>query len=322
MLDEIRWGILGCGDVTERKSGPAFNKVPGSRLVAVMRRDAGKAADYARRHQVPTWFSDADALIEAEDVNAVYIATPPGSHCELALRVAAAGKPCYVEKPMARTGAECLQMVEAFERAGLPLFVAYYRRALPHFMQVKSLIDSGKLGRLMELRYRFASGRLRDPSTLAEWRFQPEHSGGGLFWDLGSHALDLFDFWLGPLDTVRGSTRKFHRQSPVEEWAGLQFEAGGAQGSASWNFVSPVSEDTIRLTFELGEITCSCFGPSTIYLTDFEGATSQTPFELPENIQLPLITQMVSALRTGSPAVNTGAAAMRTNQVIDQVARI
>src|SRR5258706_209253 len=142
----IRWGILGCGAVCEVKSGPGFQKAQGSELVAVMRRDRQRAEDFAARHAVPAAYDDADALIADPKVDAVYIASPPGNHLELSLKVAAAGKPAYVEKPMARNHAECLRMVEAFERAKQPLFVAYYRRALDRFVKAKQLLESGQLG--------------------------------------------------------------------------------------------------------------------------------------------------------------------------------
>src|SRR6476661_686572 len=116
--DMIQWGIIGCGDVTEVKSGPAFNKVPNSSLVAVMRRDAAKAADYAARHAVPRWYSDARELLADPEVDAVSIATPPSSHMDLALLACAAGKPTMVEKPMALDHAQCVRMVEAFRTAG------------------------------------------------------------------------------------------------------------------------------------------------------------------------------------------------------------
>jgi len=142
----VRWGILGCGDVCEVKSGPGFQQAEGSELAAVMRRDRALAEDFARRHGVPAFYGDAEQLIADPNVSAVYIATPPGSHCELALKVAKAGKPAYVEKPMARTHSECLRMIAAFEQANVPLFVAYYRRALPRFLKVKEIIASGRLG--------------------------------------------------------------------------------------------------------------------------------------------------------------------------------
>ncbi len=154
----IRWGILGCGDVCEVKSGPAFQKLEGSALQAVMRRNGELARDFAKRHGVSSAYDDAQQLIDDPKVDAVYIATPPGSHEALARKVAAAGKPAYVEKPMARNHAECERMIEAFDKANVPLFVAYYRRALPRFLKVKELIDDGQLGRITGISARFASG--------------------------------------------------------------------------------------------------------------------------------------------------------------------
>ena len=201
--DVVRWGIIGCGDVTEVKSGPGFRKAAGSQLVAVMRRDAAKAADYAKRHGVPRWYADADALIADAEVDAVYIATPPESHAEYALKVAAAGKPAYVEKPMARHAAECDRMVEAFTRAKLPLYVAYYRRRLPRFLKAEELIKSGALGRVTSVSY-----RLTQPQHLSSesWRVEAKLAGAGHFLDVGSHALDLIDYLLGPLNEVTGTT--------------------------------------------------------------------------------------------------------------------
>src|SRR5688572_4404129 len=191
--DTIRWGIIGCGDMTEVKSGPGFRLAERSELVAVMRRDGAKAANYAKRHDVPRWYDDADKLIRDPEVDAVYVATPPGSHLEYALRVAAAGKPCYMEKPMARSAAECQQMVDAFARAGQPLFVAYYRRGLPRFRKILELIESGRLGRLHAVSHVY-QGRAQAPQPggpkvpRAGWRESVEESGGGLFLDLGSHV--------------------------------------------------------------------------------------------------------------------------------------
>lgn len=320
LLPEVKWGILGCGDVTERKSGPAFNQVEGSRLVAVMRRNADAAADYAKRHGVPRWYSDADELIHDPEVNVVYIATPPGSHAELALKVAAAGKPCYVEKPMARNPAECAAMVEAFEKAGLPLFVAYYRRALPHFQWVKGIIDSGELGTLRQVRAAYTNGHQLDKSTLDGWRFNPEISGGGLFWDLGSHALDLFDYWLGPLTQVHG-----HRFPPegVEECVAMNALGGdGVSLSAIWSFVSRVTDDSVILDFTEGRIHCGIFTEPVVRVRSAAGEEYEKRFELPTAIQHHLIADIVRSLRTGSAPLSTGTSGMRTNRVIDGVAAI
>ena len=150
----VRWGILGCGDVTEVKSGPGFRKAAGSELVAVMRRNGALARDYAQRHGVAQWYDSAQALIEDPGVDAVYIATMPDTHCDYALAAAAAGKPALVEKPMARNTAECDRMVAAFAAAGLPLYVAYYYRSLPYIRKVAELLQAGAIGRVSGVTYR------------------------------------------------------------------------------------------------------------------------------------------------------------------------
>lgn len=198
----VRWGIIGCGDVTEIKSGPGFQKAANSQLVAVMRRNSALAADYARRHGVARWYDDAEALIHDPAVDAVYIATHPETHAEYARMVAAAGKPAYVEKPMARHTPECDRMIEAFARAGQKLFVAFYRRCLPRFVQVKQLLAAGALGQPTEVRCHLAAPNHRDAG--GAWRLDAARSGGGLLLDLGSHALDLLDHLFGPLSNVSG----------------------------------------------------------------------------------------------------------------------
>jgi predicted dehydrogenase len=320
-MNAIRWGILGCGDVTEVKSGPALSKVPNSSLVAVMRRDGDKAADYAKRHGVPLWYDSVDALIADAEVNAVYIATPPGSHCELALKVAAAGKPCYVEKPMARNSEECQRMVQAFETARLPLFVAYYRRGLPHFTYIKTLIESGQFGALLSLNYRYANGQQRNGSAPDSWRFQPETSGGGLFWDLGSHALDLFDWWLGPLGSVQGHLITRSQESPVEELVAMTAVAGAAVSvAADWNFISTQARDDVTLEFERARVTCSVFGSTDVCIQSADAMQDVIKRPHSEHIQFDLITNIVDSLRTGAPALSTGITAARTNHVMDQIA--
>ena len=190
----INWGIIGCGNVTEVKSGPAFNKVEGSRLIAVMRRNRSLAEDYARRHNVPKVYSDANDLINDKDINAVYIATPPGSHMEYAIAAIKAGKPVYIEKPMAVNYAQCLKINETAQKYNVPVFVAYYRRALPGFLKVKDLIESGSIGKVRLIQIQLFKAPSEDEkSGILPWRVDPAISGGGHFFDLGCHQLDYFD---------------------------------------------------------------------------------------------------------------------------------
>src|SRR5262249_30657416 len=133
----IGWGVIGCGDVVDRKAGVALRTIPGSSIVTVMRRTADEARQFAQRHGVAHWTTNADEVIEHPAVNAIYVATPPEHHLEYALRVCAAGKPCLVEKPAGRSETECRQMVDVFRQAGVPFYVSYYRRHLAKFRKVK-----------------------------------------------------------------------------------------------------------------------------------------------------------------------------------------
>jgi 1,5-anhydro-D-fructose reductase (1,5-anhydro-D-mannitol-forming) len=198
-MKTVRWGIIGCGNVTEVKSGPAFQQAEGSELVAVMRRDAALAEDYARRHGVPRWYADAEALIADPEVDAVYIATPPHMHRPYTLAAARAGKPVYVEKPMALNAAECREMIDACEAARVPLFVAYYRRSLPRFLKVKELVDGGAIGAVRTVQITLTQPLALPDGGELPWRVRPEIAGGGHFVDLASHTLDFLDYVLGPI---------------------------------------------------------------------------------------------------------------------------
>ncbi len=322
-MTNIRWGIIGCGDVTEVKSGPAFQKVKGSALVAVMRRNAAKAADYAARHHVPRWYSDADALIADREVDAVYVATPPGQHEMYALRAAAAGKLCYVEKPMARNTAEARRMVDVFRGRNLPLFVAYYRRALPRFVKAKEILNSGLLGTLHTIRYRYADAQMRRREDPIPWRLQAEHAGAGLFLDLGSHAIDLLDFFLGPLQGVAGKAVNISHQYAVEDQVEMTFTTvAGLSASAGWSFSGERSEDQYQFAGDGGELRFSCFGKEPLRLRHASGQEEVFDLPNPPHVQQPLIQSIVNALRGdggGADSLSTGETAIRTQQVMDTV---
>ncbi|MCK5704399.1 MAG: Gfo/Idh/MocA family oxidoreductase, partial [Cyclobacteriaceae bacterium] len=178
--DTIKWGIIGCGNVTEIKSGPAFQKVDNSEIIAVMRRVGEKAADYAKRHHVSKWYDDADKLIADPEINSIYVATPPSSHAEYAIKSMKAGKPVYVEKPMAMNANECQQMIDVSKETGIPLFVAYYRRALPYFVKLKELIDMNAIGDIKMINVILHLPTKKEELEGApRWRVDPSISGGG-----------------------------------------------------------------------------------------------------------------------------------------------
>ena len=317
-MKTIGWGIIGCGNVTEVKSGPAFGKITDSQLVAVMRRDVRLAEDYARRHGVKRWYADADALIADPEVTAVYVATPVGSHLEYALKVCAAGKPCYVEKPMTRNAAEARVMVEAFKAAKLPLFVAYYRRGLARFRKVRELVASGAIGTLSGLSYRCAAAAYQQNGELP-WRLKAELSGGGLVMDIGCHTLDILDFIAGPLMDATGAAANVASAYEVEDSVVMQFRLmSGGLGTASWNFASAQAEETIVIAGTQGRITISTFGQEPVRL---ERGKDAELFDLPHppHIQQPLIGTIVDQLLGRGVCPSTGETALRTTLLLDRV---
>jgi 1,5-anhydro-D-fructose reductase (1,5-anhydro-D-mannitol-forming) len=243
------------------------------------------------------------------------VATPPDTHASYALAAAAAGKPAYIEKPMARHAPECDRMVEAFDGANLPLFVAYYRRRLPCFLKVADLLRAGAIGRLTGVTYRLAEPHHRKGGM---WRTDAAIAGAGHFLDVGSHALDLLDFILGPLGEVKGTAANLASDYDVEDNVALTFRAGGASGSMSWNFASTVSDDTMRLSGTEGEITFSMFTSRPVKLEDASGVRL---FDLPypPHVGLPLIQSVVDDLLGRGECPSTGVSARRTSRVMDGV---
>ncbi|MFD2627544.1 Gfo/Idh/MocA family protein [Oceanobacillus kapialis] len=323
-LDQVKWGIIGCGAVTEVKSGPAFQKVENSELVAVMRRNGALAEDYAKRHHVQKWYDDADALLNDPEVNAVYIATPPGSHKEYALKAAAAGKAVYVEKPMAVNFTECEEMIAACKTAGVPLYVAYYRRAQTRFLKVKELLDNNAIGDVRFVntsQYRKVSDEVKSGKELP-WRLQPALSGGGLFFDLASHTLDMLDFLLGPIKDVQGiaSNQAGYYKAEDIVTGTYQFHSG-VHGVGSWCFSAFENVDVNEIIGSEGKITFSTFGDDPIVLTTAQGQ-QEWSFKRPEHVQQPLITTIVEELTgKGGTSPSTGANGARTNWVLDALAK-
>jgi len=325
-LTEVRWGIIGTGDVCEVKSGPAFNLVSRSKLVAVMRRDGRKAADYAKRHEVPKWYDDADKLIYDPDINAIYIATPPGSHAEYTFKAAAAGKPVYVEKPMARTYQECLTMIDACKRAEVPLFVAYYRRRLPNFLKIKELVEEGAIGDIRFVDIKLLKTLKPDivgaSGSKDNWRVFPEIAGGGYFYDLASHQLDFLDYLFGPVTEAQGYALNQAGLYPAEDIVtGSFYFENGVIGQGTWCFTTSSVSNLEKTTIvgSKGQISFSYFGDGTVTLEVGGRKKEIIPFMLPRHIQMPLINTIVGELLGTDTCPSTGITGSRTNWVMEKL---
>ena len=320
----VRWGMIGCGAVTEVKSAPALQTVPGSALVAVASRTPARARDWAARHGVARVYDDPARLLDDPDINAVYVATPPDAHADWARRAARAGKRViYVEKPLARTGAEARALVAACEAAGARLFVAYYRRALPAFLRIRDWLNEGAIGAVravrVELRRPARPEDLR-PDRLP-WRVRPDISGGGYFVDLGAHQLDLLDFLLGPLTDVRGRAENRGGLYPAEDTVDAAWRhPGGVIGAGEWRFVAPPGETCERgeIAGERGVIEFSFFGPEPVRLVNDQGC-QEVRLPPPPHIQAPLLGALVADLRGAGSCPSTGVSAARTDAVLDAI---
>lgn len=327
-MNKIQWGIIGCGDVTEKKSGPAFNKVPGSSLVAVMRRDEDKVKDYARRHRVPRWYTDAAQLINDPQVNAVYIATPPSSHEQYSIMAANAGKPVYVEKPMTVDTASAERMAAAAKANNSKLVVAHYRREQPLYKKIKELLQQGTIGkprlaRLIICKPALTPEELAVPKTA--WRVNSAVAGGGFFHDLAPHQLDILYYFFGEPREVKGIA---FNQAGIYEAddvvsASIRFE-NSLMFQGAWCFTADHNEekDSCEIIGDKGSIRFSFFNQQPV-IVQSGGEISELHFEPLEHVQQPMIAKVVDHFLdqgTNPCSAEEGIIVMRMMDMITQKA--
>jgi predicted dehydrogenase len=318
MNEIIRWGIIGCGDVTEVKSGPGFQKADGSALVAVMRRDAAKAEDYARRHNIPRWYADADALIADREVDAIYIATPPSSHKEYVFKVARAGKPILVEKPMALSATECETMIAACCEAGVPLRVAYYRRKLPRFEKMRELIQSGTIGEPRAIAVR--QFQRLDAPLPQPWKIDSATNGGGLFVDMQTHTLDWLHYVFGSVREVCGvavNAAQIHGAEDTVRYS-LLFK-NGVVASGIFAYTVARAEESVTIYGSEGEVSMGFFVPNGDLRLIRNGVEEIIQLPDPPHVHQPLIQTFVDELKGGSILESTGETALGAARVIDDI---
>lgn len=295
-MKKINWGIIGCGDVTELKSGPAFNKVPDSALIAVMRRNEDKAADYAKRHGVPRWYSDASQLINDPEVNAIYIATPPDVHEAYTMEAIAAGKPVYVEKPMAINYAAAQRMVAAAYAKKVKLVVAHYRREWPLFKKLNTLLEDKKIGDICHARVElfktaFTSDQLKDDKI--SWRVNPGIAGGGIFHDLAPHQLDIMYQLFGPAKKITGiALNQAGKYMADDMVVGSILFHNDIVFSGSWCFNAHEQTDRCEIFGNSGKLNFSFFSSHFIELVSNHKAT-RFDFEALQHVQQPMIGKTV-----------------------------
>lgn len=315
----IRWGMIGCGSVTEHKSGPAYQQVEGFALHGVFNRTLAKAEHYAARHAVPHVFASAKALIHSPDIDAVYIATPPDNHEAYALEVARAGKPCCIEKPMAPDHAACLRIRDAFADQGLPLFVAYYRRSLPRFRQIKSWLDDGAIGTVRHVHWSLTKPATSFDLSDTNWRVDAAVAPGGYFDDLASHGLDLFCWLFGEVTDVAGfAINQQGRYSAADAVTGCWLHESGVTGSGSWNFGAAERQDRVEITGSTGRIIFSIFDEEPLRLSR-DDETVERVIDHPSAVQYFHVAAMREHLAGRGQHPSTGESAAHTTWMMDRI---
>lgn len=315
--------MIGCGNVTEIKSGPAFYKSENSQLIAVMCRNIGNAENYANRHRVSEYYDNADQIIHHPNINAIYIATPVKFHAPYAIQAMEAGKAVYLEKPMALNYQQCLELKEISINSGSKLFVAYYRRSLDYFIKVKELINDAVVGDIVSVSvtlHKPARKEDYNPSNLP-WRVLPELSGGGYFYDLACHQFDILEFLLGSISSATGIAENIAGLYSAEDrvTANWKFESA-VTGIGSWSFICKENEkqDSITLTGTKGKIVFSTFDFTPI-IVEMEGNRQTFDIKPPINIQMPFIKTIINEL-TGKAVSDANLnSAINTSKIMEEI---
>ncbi len=319
-MEQIKWGLIGCGDVVEYKSGEAFNSTENSSIYAIMRRSLEKAEASAKKWNAKKWYDNIDDILNDNEVNAIYIATPPGLHYEQAIKCCRAKKPTYIEKPFARNYSEAIQITKMFEEANVPLYVAHYSRALPKFMKVKEIIEEGQIGKICEVDFRLDRTYNKEKIRQNEWRYNVEISGGGKFYDIAPHAIDLMVYLLGNFTEIYGIAKNNNNEYDVEDLVVMSFKTcKGILGTANFNLLSTNKNDRMVIYGTKGKIEFSVHEKSDIFVFTDEGLDIVSA-DNPIVIQERMIQDVVKSLLTGNNLnICLAKEALETYRIMDKV---
>ncbi len=294
----VTWGLIGCGDVTEIKSGPGLYKATGSKLAAVYNRTYDKAVDYAKRHNIVKVYKSAAELVADPEIDIVYIATPPVSHTELAALCLNAGKIPYIEKPVANSYNECLQIKKLAEEKGLPVYAAFYRRGVEKFLKIKELLDNKAIGDIRYIQIVQTTGIAQDeldPQNLP-WRVIPEISGGGKFLDMAVHILDTLAMFFGEYAELQGTVSNNGGYYPADDTVVATFTFKcGITGSGSWCYVADKDTNEVQIIGSRGRICYDGLSAKSFTLEQ-DGEVETFSFTVPEHASMPYQQAIVDEL--------------------------
>ncbi len=307
----VNWLVVGIGDITKKRVLPAILAETRSRLGGVVSRSPEKAAPYG----VPVWTDLAEALRDAK-IDTVYVATPVFLHAPQTIASVRAGKHVLCEKPMAMNHTEAREMLREAGAAGNTLGIAYYRRMYPKVRRAKELLAAGAIGRPL-----LAEINCHDWFDNADgqrgWLLDPAKAGGGPLFDIGSHRIDVLNYFFGKPVTVSGQLSNVVHQTPVEDSATVLIEYEcGVRGIVDVRWNSRVSRDQFRIVGTDGEIELS---PLNGPVLRHPGGVEELPPH--RNLHYPCIENFVSAVLDGMPLASSGESAVWTDWATEQAVR-
>ena len=313
----LRWAIVGFGDIAQKGVAPAIKAHPGSELVAICRRDAAKLAAFAKQFEVRKTYTDYAEMLREGGFDAVYVASPVHLHAPQTIGAIESGFHVLVEKPMALNVGQCDCMIEAAERAGLTLGIAFYHRFFLINARVREIVQSGEVGDLIALHGNASSAFDLSPDDPKIWRLDLAQSGGGPLMDVGSHRLDIFHSLAGPAARVAAFSDRRVLTCDVEDTVSLIVRyASGVQASLScmWSVQSARGDYEVWCTG--GHLVVPAIrGEELIVERDGEAETIR--LSGPGVFDLPLIADFVDAVEKGSPQVLPGSAGLEVQRIID-----
>ncbi|MEP5153486.1 Gfo/Idh/MocA family oxidoreductase [Planktotalea sp.] len=312
----VHWGILGCGEVTEVKSGPALQKAPRSQLVSVMRRDGDKAADYAKRHNVARWTDDVDTLLADPEINAIYIATPPNSHADYAIRALKAGKNVLLEKPIALNSEECNSIEAALRETGGKLCVAYYRRALPRFEKLREIVEDGTIGKVNLIEVRQFKQASNAPNQ--SWKTDPKVGGGGNFVDMQTHTLDWLTYLFGKPAKVQGLKKNTSGLYAAEDFVSYLFDYETFTVSGLCSYAATRDEEAVIIHGEKGSASMGFFRPSDITLT-VDGVEQIIALPDPAHVHQPFVERVIEYFLDDTPNPCSAEAGRLSTELVEDI---
>jgi predicted dehydrogenase len=300
----VRWGLIGAGDIAQKRVAPALRDVSRSRLLGVARADAERAEAFARSFGADRWYRDYRELLADPEVDAVYVATPVHLHAEQTIAAAEAGKHVLCEKPMALDVAECDRMIAAARRHGVRLGVAYYRRFYPVVDRIKALLAAGEIGTPVLCQANAFEWLDMPADHPRGWFLRKAESGGGPMFDFGCHRIEVLLNLFGNARRVSGLLANVFFARDVEDTAAALFEF--EQGTCAMLAVTHATSeprDTLDVFGTRGAIHVPNLNRGELTITG-GGSTRSEAHPPAQNLHAPLVEDFVEALLGGrDPAV-------------------